>query len=248
MCISWRSGIAPKSMKCITYDTHTRGGKWCKNYDTGAKNKGRRLRLLEHRVWRSGRAIWHVRLLKRETSKRCACARHIVMFETLTACQYYYKRVHQSAASSQCKLTVEGAAAPHRAFAFLTDQLNRHITTRSARSHDPVSIICMSTVRTDPSYSLNARLIDNRPLSVCVWCVVNGQVMCLFKANVNTISNRALGGIHEHNKDCKVKTTVQSSFPQMQGIRDHVCGRQATSLILDLRNFKTVNWHVKATV
>lgn len=58
------------------------------------------------------------------------------MFETLTACQYYYKRVHQSDASSQCKLTVEGAAAPHRSFAFLTDQLNRHIIAKFARSHD----------------------------------------------------------------------------------------------------------------
>lgn len=34
--------------------THT-GGKWCKNYDTGAENRGRRLRLLERRPWRRGR-------------------------------------------------------------------------------------------------------------------------------------------------------------------------------------------------
>lgn len=110
---------------CEKRDTHTRqtshtGGKWCKNYDTGAENKGRRLRLLE-RVPVTERegfpAVVPGCVEQKERDWRCACARHIVMFETLTACQYYYKRVHQSDASSQCKLCTT-AAPRYRTLSF----------------------------------------------------------------------------------------------------------------------------------
>lgn len=45
------------------------------------------------------------------TDGRRACAPHIVMFQTLTGMPVLLQRVHQSAASSQCKPTVGPATA-----------------------------------------------------------------------------------------------------------------------------------------
>lgn len=75
----------------------------------------------ERRPSASGRA-------RRREGGRVACVRapgNIVMFETLTACQHYYGRVHQSAASSQCKPTdclSGGSPRARSAREFLTHQ------------------------------------------------------------------------------------------------------------------------------
>lgn len=150
------------------------------------------------------------------------------MFETLTACQYYYKRVHQSAASSQCKLYCRPVAVLFRVF-------DRSVEP----SHQQHEVRVFPQSNQPSSTKLVLMLWDNNiqrePINRCLICSVlkciNYEVMC-------SITNRVVLVLLPN---WEIDVPHKVTFSKYQRSRPSCVVDGETFPIEDFRNFNTLN-------